>query len=405
MKTELLYSDKSKCCGCGSCKHICPVSAIILKKDKEGFEYPLIDEKKCINCNRCVDVCPIQKKEKILNNKNNEEIFSYIVKSRELEILKISSSGGFVTEIAKKIVKNNGVVFGALFDENKNIIHQKINNVEGLKKVAGSKYVQSNLKNTFNECKKELCKGTQVLYIGMPCQIEGLKNFLKKDYENLITIDLVCHGVSSPLFWKDYRDFLEKKFNSKIKKINFRDKKFGYKSSGMKIKFSNSYQYWNSPRIDYFLKCFFMNIITRPSCLKCNFKTLNHNSNFTVFDCWNYEKLLNDFNNLGYTNVITNNKKGKDILSSMTNFLEIYPVNLEDILPKNGGMLLKSASAKINREEFWDYYLNNSFEKTMGKFCHISLFDILIEKSKNIFFKLKLMNCLSNIQINKKSKR
>lgn len=405
MKTEVLYSEKSKCSGCGACVQICPVIAIEMKKDEKGFDYPEINQAICIDCQNCVQICPIKKIKKEVISIEKNKITGYITRSKNLSTLKRASSGGIVSEIGEYVLKNKGVVFGALFDKENNVIHKRIEELEDLKKIAGSKYVQSNLKNTFKECKEELLKNKIVLYIGVPCQIAGLENFLKKEYNNLITISLVCHGVSSPKIWNSYKNYLEKKYNSKIKDINFRNKKFGYRSSGMKISFFNQKNYWASPRIDSFLKLYFMNVISREACLECSFKNLENNSDFIVFDSWKYEKLIKKSkdDNLGYTNLLVKTYKGKNLLNDIKESIEVYEVELKNIIPQDGGMLLNSAISKVDRTQFWNTYLELGFELTLKKYVKISIIDKCIEQSKYILYKLGLMKILSKLQIMRKT--
>ena len=210
-------TDKTKCCGCGVCKQICPKGAIAMKVDEEGFLYPTVDNSKCIKCDLCVKTCPI------LNKPRTYKVLeTYAAKHKSNEIKLKSSSGGIFTALAETILKEGGVVFGAVFDKDWNIIHTYVDNVLDLDRIRRSKYVQSNTLETFKETKKFLDSGRQVLYTGTPCQIAGLRKFLGKDYNNLLTADIVCHAVPSPAVWQK---FLQENLDiSQIKAINFREK-------------------------------------------------------------------------------------------------------------------------------------------------------------------------------------
>ena len=192
---------KKDCTGCGACCNICPKNAITMQVDEEGFKYPKIDKEKCINCNLCEKNCPILNKVNLGTKEPLEVLASYTKNENERSS---SSSGGMFYELANVIISKKGIVIGAGYDEQFNVVHKIINNKEDLKELQGSKYVQSDTKNTYKETKEILEKGTEVVYVGTTCQIAGLKSFLQKDYNNLYTCDLVCHGVPSPKVWQKY---------------------------------------------------------------------------------------------------------------------------------------------------------------------------------------------------------
>ena len=257
-------NKKKNCCGCTACYSVCPKKAIKMEKDNEGFLYPKVDMKKCINCHLCEKVCPIlQKKEK--KGKNNEDILeSYAIRLKSKDDLMESTSGGFFTAISKYVLENNGVIYGAGYDKNFRIVHKRATFYKETIEMRGSKYVQSTLEDTFLNVKKDLIDGKMVLFTGTPCQISGLKGYLNNDFENLITLDLVCHGVPSPELWEEYVRYQERKHNSKIKLVKFRNKTYGYHSGTMKIVFKNGKEYYGSARVDQYLKSFFSEIASRP---------------------------------------------------------------------------------------------------------------------------------------------
>ena len=188
--------NKEKCTGCSACYNICPKNAIKMKEDKEGFKYPIIDKEKCIECGLCKNTCSVIKKEKKKVDINELEVVAAYSKNEIIR--KTSSSGGIFTEIAKTILKDGGVIFGAGYDEHLNVIHKKAENEKELEELKGSKYVQSSIGTTYKEAKNILEKGIKTLYVGTPCQIVGLKEYLQKDYEQLYTCDVICHGSPSP---------------------------------------------------------------------------------------------------------------------------------------------------------------------------------------------------------------
>lgn len=399
MEQSKLYQRKESCCGCGACKNVCPKKAITMSKDEEGFLYPVIKEKNCINCKLCISVCPMNKQ----INQNNVMPLSVIARTNNMEQLQKSASGGFVASLAEWFVlREQGTVFAAFFDHENNVVHKLVRTIKELEGIGSSKYVQSDIGETYSLCKNELENKHDVLFIGTPCQIAGLRCFLKKEYTNLLTIDFVCHGVPSPDYWDAYKRYLEKKYNSCIKSINFRDKGLGYRSTRMKIMFDNGKIYTASPRTDYMLKAFFTHIINRPSCANCHFKSYTHNSDFTCFDCFLAEKVNNQCidDNQGYTSVLVNSVKAEVILKKTKDIMTYNQVSLKTISPSNGGMILNSAKPHLRRSEFWNEFNNSEFEEVSKKFLNIRFFDILVESTKKYLYKMGILSLLSRIHIN-----
>lgn len=262
--------------------------------------------------------------------------------------------------------------------------HRIFNTEKEIQDISGSKYVQSDKGTTFQNCKELLNQGRTVLFIGTPCEVSAIQSFLGKDYDNLITIDFVCHGVPSKCYWDDYKKFLTNKYKSEITALSFRDKSLGYRSTGMKVVFKNGASYFASPRTDYMLKAFYSNIINRPSCSECVFKTKHHGSDWTCYDCWNAEAVCDECkeDNLGYTNILINSSKGKILFEAMKATLEWHTVEEVDIMPKGGGMLLKSAKKNSQHDEFWKTYSDIGFESVSKRYLNIKRSDYLIEKMK-----------------------
>lgn len=192
-------TDKRDCCGCNSCVQRCPKSCIRMREDDEGFLYPEVDESVCIDCGLCEKVCPV-----IHQARENRPIVVCAAKNKSEEIRYQSSSGGVFTALANEIIREGGVVFGAGFDENWEVKHDCTETVEGLSAFRGSKYVQSRIGDSFKKAEQFLKIGRTVLFSGTPCQIAGLKRFLRKEYDNLLTVDFICHGVPSPGVWREY---------------------------------------------------------------------------------------------------------------------------------------------------------------------------------------------------------
>ena len=323
MKTiEIL--DKLECCGCGACAQKCPQKAVLMKENEEGFLYPLIDKEKCINCGLCEKVCPQ------LKEVSKKEIpQAYAVKNKNLEELKNSSSGGVFIILANYVIENNGIVFGAAYDENLNVNHIKVKDKASLRLLQGSKYVQSNVNNTYKEAEKELKENKLVLYSGTPCQIAGLKSYLMKDYENLITCDLVCHGVPSQKLFQKYIEYLSEKFKSRVVKYNFRSKiKKGWglfsqiETEDGKIRFVE-------PDFDPYYSNFLSSNTYRESCYKCRYSNYNRVSSITLADYWGINRIHpNFYSEQGNSLILINDNKGKDILEKIKNKVELIETDL-----------------------------------------------------------------------------
>ena len=357
-------SDKSECCGCTACKSICPKDAIKMQEDEEGFLYPKIDEKKCINCGLCKSICPIRNK--VVEEKKEQK--AYIVNNKNEQIRAESTSGGAFTAIAEYVIDKKGVVFGAAFDKNYNVCHQSATTKKDLQKFRGSKYVQSDLKDTFREAKNFLENDRWVCFSGTPCQIQGLKKYLQKDYEKLITIDVVCRAVPSPLVLRKYLEYQKEKQNMRnFSKVSFRDKeKYGYKYTTMTLK-DNEKIYQNGVETDPYLRAFFLNYSDRPSCYECKFRSKDRISDFTIWDCFTvgeFSKKLDD--NKGTTRMLIQNEKAMNIFNEIKNKYHYKGLPIE-VATKNVRELYYAPTPNINRKKFFkDINILNSkqfFEK------------------------------------------
>ena len=342
--------NKANCCGCTACKSICPKNAIKMQEDEEGFLYPVIEQDKCINCGLCQKVCPILNK--VQEVKCDQE--AYLVNNKDIKVREQSTSGGAFTAIANYVITNKGVVYGAAFDDRFNVYHTYIESTNDLEKFRGSKYVQSDLKDTFKEVKSFLDNNRIVCYSGTPCQIEGLKKYLGKDYDNLITVDIVCHAVPSPLVWRKYLEYQQEKLELRnIKRILFRDKrKYGYKYSTMTIEAENK-TYNEGVETDPYLRAFFGDLSDRPSCYECKFKKQNRVSDFTIWDCFivgDISKKLDD--DKGTSRVLIHTEHGKKIFQKIKDDFYYEKVSVE-ILVNNVREMYYSVNKNNKREQFF----------------------------------------------------
>lgn len=390
--------DKTKCCGCTACYNVCPKNAIQMIPDEEGFSYPLVDNEVCIQCGLCNAVCPVENRQK----SSSKMVKSVVLRTKNADILKNSTSGGFFSPLATWILKHDGIVCAATYDKEFKVIHtilEKNQENIDLSRVRGSKYVQSDLKDCFVKIKKYLDKGKYVCFVGTTCQVAGLKAFLRKDYKSLVAVDLVCHGTPSPKLWSKYLEYQKNKYNSEIKEISFRNKTYGYHSGTMKIEFDNGRIYYGSARVDYMLKSFFKEIASRPICYKCPFKTLERESDFTIYDCWHASELVSDLkdDDKGYTNVIIQSEKGDKVLEKISDEYDIYPVDTKKAVQMDGSMVLNSAKPHEKRREFYVGLAEEPLNKHIQKYIPITYKDFFIERAKVIIYRIGLYAILKRM--------
>ena len=361
MKNNIKIVDK--CCGCFACGDVCPKSAIKYKKDKDGFLYPYIDETKCINCGKCLKVCP-----RLNSQKNKFEQKGFVCYSKNESIYNNSASGGIFSELARYVLENDGVVFGAAF-VNLKVKHIRIDNLEELYKIQKSKYIQSDLRGIYLTCKKELKLNKLVLFSGTPCQVTALKNFLGREYDNLITCDLVCHGVPSQKIFDKYIAYENKMNKGKIIDFTFRCKlkkrsstqTFRYvikRDNGQtKAKIGN---YYDSPYLMGFQKYIFL----RESCYDCKYANIDRVGDITLGDFWNvadyYKKQK------GISMCIVNSNKGMKFLNMIKDNIFLEELDIEFL--KESNHCLNCATEKnANREEFLKL-ANKNFDLAVKKY-------------------------------------
>lgn len=345
-------NKKDNCCGCYACVNVCPKDCISMEEDSEGFNYPCVDKSKCVDCTLCEKVCPIINKDKVAQG-SNEEDNTYVAYTKNATVRKNSSSGGMFTELAESVLKNNGVVFGCAFDDDFNAHHIMVNNSSDLEKLRGSKYIQSQIESTYKEAEKLLKDGKLVLFSGVACQIAGLNSYLRKDYNNLITVDVLCHGVPSGKAWRKYIDDNQKRHNAKLNKYYFRNKDNGWKVFTVKQMYMDN-QGESSPfNKDSFMQLFLGEVCLRPSCHNCRFKDIHRPSDITLGDCWGVQNYMPEMDDdKGTSVVIAHTEKGVKLLNSVKDKLIIRKAQLDKALPPTADSR-KSVLPHKNREIFF----------------------------------------------------
>lgn len=308
----ITIKDKPHCCGCGACVNSCPKQCISLVEDNEGFLYPTIDIDNCIDCGACERSCPILKQDE-------ERIPLKVVATFNptLPIRMCSSSGGIFSQLAENVINNHGVVFGASFDSHWNVHQVFVEALEDLSRLRGSKYVQSRIGDSYQKVKLFLKANRQVLFSGTPCQIAGLKRFLGREYDNLLTVDVACHGIPSPKIWNLYLSELTSRLlpDSDVTSVNFRDKSRGWKSYYMQVSLETSSEKmcYSVPYYeDWYMKAFLKNLILRPSCANCPARCGKSGSDLTIADFWGVESMCPDLDDdKGTSIVLINSPKGE----------------------------------------------------------------------------------------------
>ena len=370
------FNKEELCYGCEACSNICPKSAITMTEGYDGFIYPIINEDKCISCGMCNKVCPVLNKKE--GEKKLAEREALAIYNKDESIRKESSSGGLFTALSNYIIEQGGIIFGVVFNENMEVMHTFTDNIDGIRLMRGSKYVQSRIGNIFKEVKTKLKEGRKVLFTGTPCQVAGLYNFLRYRPENLYTCDVICHGTPSPLVFKKYVNYIQEDKNIKIKKYSFRDKTFGWKNYNTRIDYMNNNISVQSFKKDIYMRGFLKDLYLRNSCYNCNYKGDNILSDITIGDFWGIENKYPEIDDdRGLCAVLINTSKGNDILENIKNSLFIKKVKVNDILEGNPS-LIRPVKKNKNREEF---------------FKNINKEDIVVNIEKytkeNIFIKMK----------------
>lgn len=385
-------TDKHDCCGCSACVQRCPKRCISLKEDEEGFLYPDVNIDECIDCHLCEKVCPwLNRPDKL------QPLEVLAVKNRNEEERMASSSGGVFIAIAKKVIERGGVVFGAVFDDNWEVVHTYAETIDGVKLMMGSKYVQSRIGNCYCEAEKFLKSGREVMFTGTPCQIMGLHKFLRKEYPNLLSVDCLCHGVPSPGVWRRYLcESVYKTDNNKdkITGIEFRNKNVGgWKNYSFLVKGKtglndeNKILYSESHDKNAYMRGFLSDIYLRPSCYSCKCKNGISHSDITIADFWGINIQAPDFDdNKGVGLVLVNTRKGKKVFDSLD--MEAKYFSLSDVKPMNGGFK-EYISENPKRKMFFECLSNgDSVEVAVGKFLYVPAYKVILTRITKIKSKI-----------------
>lgn len=383
----MLNIEKENCCGCSACIHACPKHCISFETDEEGFAYPEIERSSCVQCGLCKKVCPFQ----IGGSAKRFIPEAYGIKALDSNILKESSSGGAFTLLAEKIIEKKGIVYGAAMKfDMKGTHHIRVSSLQNLYLLRGSKYLQSEMGDCFKMVKEDLDHGRVVLFSGVPCQINGLRLYLNKSYDKLFCLEIICHGVPSPLLWRKYVQQIETQYKSKVLKVNFRNKKFGWNQFGLSFDGENISQY-RSLEQDSYLQIFLKNYCLRPSCYSCSPKTIESMADITIADFWGVRKILPKLDDdRGTSLVLIQSDKGKELFEEVKDLMVYYAVDFKEAIQSNPAYY-QSAVRPLEREYFFKELELCGYKAVAKKYGHMTAKEALIKIfGKTLLLKLYL---------------
>lgn len=378
--------NKSQCCGCSACYAVCNHNAISMKLDSEGFEYPIVNQDLCVDCGLCQKVCPIIQ----YDNRGEQRLAcndvqkGFVARNVNYEQRLISSSGSIFPPIAEWVLDQGGIVCSVAYDDKFNAIHKFVEDKQQLYLLQGSKYLQCKADNdTFKSIKSFLQCGRIVLYSGMACQIEGLKSYLRKEYDNLYTIDLICMGIPSYVVWQKYLDTYFK--GEKIQSVNFKEKSIGWDTFSFCVK-TDKREFKERGMHNLYLRSMFLSWNMRLSCFKCPFKKAERISDFTLADAWGVSKSTPEINdNKGLSSVIVHSSKGFKLWQLLSDKIDYVAVSIDDIARGNSN-LISNKPQTGDRVLFYET-LERDPRKAFSKLCAIqktSIFRRILDKIKRM---------------------
>lgn len=345
-----LLAEKELCCGCGACRAVCPLEAIQMASDKEGFYYPVINQELCMECGACSVVCPANS---ALESK--EENSYYGVQARDEALRNESSSGAAFVLLANRVLENRGVVFGAALTTQGTVVHVAVEEEKNLNSITKTKYVQSDMEGCYQAVRQYLQEGRFVLFVGTPCQTEALRKYIRTPEEKLFLADLICYGVPSPGIWEKYVRYLERKHGGTLTSFYFRDKR--NKDSGHTASYLiDGKDYAGSLYRDMFCRSYFKNINIRPSCYQCRFCSPNRNSDFTLGDFWGIETVKPEFDDgMGTSLLICHTEKAKKLWEEVRDAACWFSCEEKDVLQPRLQMPTKCPQQRERYMKLYQY--------------------------------------------------
>ena len=352
------------CTGCGVCAAICPSAAIQMQPDEHGFLHPAVNVAACTDCGLCTRKCPISTPPQV--STHTEILTGY---ANDEDLLPVSSSGAIFPVLAAGIIRRGGIVFGAAFDQNFDVVHTVAESVAELVALCGSKYVQSSIPaGIYAQVKAALTAGRWVYFSGMPCQVAGLKNYLGREYETLITQDTACHSVPSPLVWEGYKAELEKQYGGKLTAFSFRNKANGWEAYHIRAAFENGREFVQPAAENPYQRGFIKGLYSRSSCFECKFKGIERCSDITLADYWGVKGIQPDaYNPQGTSLILIHSEKGRSLLEGCKEQLQLRPA-AKDAFAFNPAVLAP-IQKPARYDEFWEGYGQKPFADLVSACC------------------------------------
>lgn len=379
----MIHPSKDNCCGCGVCEHICSHSAITIEADDFGFRYPKVNETLCTDCGLCEKVCPFN----IINEEPKSQPQAYAIRHKNPNVVDKSRSGGFFTALTDLILQGGGVVYGAILTEQMSVEHVRAESRDDRDLMRGSKYAQSNMGEICKAVKQDLKDGRKVLFSGTPCQVEAIARFVgKRLIENLILVDVICHGVGSPEIWSKFINQIENIEGRKVVDANFRDKK-KYGWTGLH---KESFVLDSSPKRKFYPFIYYNDLHVRDCCQNCPYSRVPRNSDITLGDLWGFEKVVPEWgkNNNGISLVLANSEKGRALLGMCKDSVDCKPIELNMVMQPHLSRPITFDNQR--RQEYSEDYRSKPFEFVLEKYHKVvrpSFSDILLNKVKMLIAK------------------
>lgn len=357
--------DFEHCTGCGACIQKCPNNCIEWFSAEFGFNYPKINMDKCIECGLCEKVCPVGD---IIDQPTNQRIFALV--NRDKDVLMNSTSGGAFSSLAESILADDGIVYGCAMTSDFYVRHIRISTKAEISKLRGSKYVQSDTSEVYKQLEKDLKDGKLVLFSGTPCQVAGLNHFLNNNYDNLITVDIICHGIASQSYFDKYVEYLKTEIQN-LTLIEFRNKKYvGWSCGGILSTGEKDIPLYNHTH--YYYSYYLSGEIYRKSCYSCPYANMNRIGDITLGDFWGAERhsLDMDVSN-GCSLVIVNSEKGYKLINSISDGVALSEVGLKAAISGNEQLLHPTMLKQSRKERLLEFDMLSGQEiQTIYKKTH-----------------------------------
>lgn len=368
------------CTGCGVCAAVCPSAAVKMQPDAHGFLCPVVDDAACIDCGLCTGKCPVSVLPQ--TSAHTDVLTGY---AKDGALLPRSSSGAIFPVLAAEIIRRGGIVFGAAFDGNFNVVHTAAETLSELPALCCSKYVQSRMTDgCYSQVKRALSAGRWVYFSGVPCQVAALKNYLGREYETLVTQDTACHSVPSPLVWEGYKAELEKQYGGKLTAFSFRNKANGWEAYHICAAFENGREFVQPAAENPYQRGFIKGLYSRSSCFVCKFKGIERCSDITLADYWGVKGIQPDaYNPQGTSLILIHSEKGRSLLASCKDRLKLQPA-AKDAFAFNSAVLTP-VEKPARYDEFWAEYGQTPFNALVSACCEPTKEELMRERRSHSF--------------------